>query len=180
MRRALFLRLWATIIASVVLAWSPAATAKVTMSFHSFNGSVLFGRYPHTFIVLEGTEEATGRRVSENYGFSAKSAGPAVLNGPVEHIVMTEKPKYIKSTNRHFTVELTDAEYRRVVQEVARWRDAPGKYYDLDTRNCIHFVGKMAEIAGLRVEFPKSMLRKPKAWLNHVTGLNPGLRAKPI
>ena len=180
MRRALFLRLWATVIAAAALAWSPAATAKITMSFHSFNGSVLFGRYPHTFIVLEGTEEATGRVVSENYGFSAKSAGPAVLAGPVEHIVMTEKPKYIKTTNRHFTVDLTDEQYRRVSAEVARWRDAPGKYYDLDVRNCIHFVGAMARIAGLKVDYPKQFLRKPKAWLNRVTSLNPQLGAKPI
>lgn len=180
MGRALFVRLWTALIVAAALTWSPAAFAKVTMSFHSFNGSVLFGRYPHTFIVLQGTEEATGRTVNENYGFSAKSTSPAVLNGPVEHVVMTEKAKYITTTNRHFTVELTDAEYRRVVQEVARWRDAPGKYYDLDTRNCIHFVGRMAEIAGLKVSYPKNMLRKPKAWLNHVTGLNPQLRARPI
>jgi hypothetical protein len=180
MCRALFSRLLSPVLIAIAFAWSPAATAKVTMSFHSFNGSVLFGRYPHTFIVLQGTEEATGRRVNENYGFSAKSAGPAVLNGPVEHIVMSEKPKYITTTNRHFTVELTDAEYRQVVQEVARWRDAPGKFYDLDTRNCIHFVGRMAELAGLKVEFPKAMLRKPKAWLNYVTRLNPHLRARPL
>jgi hypothetical protein len=141
---------------------------------------VLFGRYPHTFIVLEGTEEATGRTVRENYGFSAKTASPAVLNGPVAHIVMTEPAKYITSTNRHFTVEISDAEYREVVREVARWRDAPGKYYDLDTRNCIHFVGKMAEIAGLKVAYPKSMLRKPKTWLNHVAKLNPQLRARQL
>ncbi|MFA9201751.1 MAG: hypothetical protein ACEQR8_11335 [Cypionkella sp.] len=180
MRPAILFRLWAAVLAALALAWSPAATAKVTLSFHSFNGSVLGGRYPHAFIVLEGTEEATGRRVSENYGFSAKSAGPAVLNGPVAHIVMSEKAKYITTTNRHFTVTLSDAEYRQIVAEVARWRDAPGKFYDLDTRNCIHFVGRMAELAGLKVSYPKAMLRRPKMWLNHVAALNPGLRARPL
>ena len=180
MRRALIVRRLALFLAALALAWSPTALAKVTMSFHSFNGSVVFGRYPHTFIVLQGTEEATGRAVNENYGFSARTAGPAVLNGPVAHVVMTEKARYITTTNRHFTVEITDAEYREIVREVARWRDAPGKYYDLDTRNCIHFVGKMAELAGLKVDYPKSMLRKPKAWLNHVAALNPQLRARPL
>lgn len=180
MRRAHFIRLYASILAALALAWSPAALAQVTMSFHSFNGSVLFGRYPHTFIVLEGTEEATGRAVNENYGFTAKSVGPAVLSGPVAHAVTTEKPRYVKSTNRHFTVTLTDTQYRQVKQEVARWRDAPGRFYDLDTRNCIHFVGRMAEVAGLTVDYPRDMLRRPKAWLNHVTGLNPQLRARPI
>ena len=180
MGRALLIRLLTALAAAFALAWSPAAQAKVSMSFHSFNGSVLFGRYPHTFIVLHGSEEATGRAVNENYGFTAQTAGPAVLSGPVKHAVMTEKAKYIISTNRHFTVELSDAEYRQVVAEVARWRDAPGKYYDLDTRNCLHFVGKMAEIAGLKVSYPKNLLRKPKAWLNHLATLNPQLRAKQL
>ena len=60
------------------------------------------------------------------------------------------------------------------------WRDAPGKYYDLDTRNCIHFVGRMAEIVGLKVDYPDDMLRRPKKWLNHITALNPKLGAKLI
>lgn len=173
-------RLLTCLIAAVALVWSPAALAEVTLSFHSFNGSVVFGRYPHTFIVLEGTEEATGRTVSENYGFTAKNLSPAILRGPVKHLVESEKAKYITSTNRHFTIKLSDTEYRQITQEVARWRDEPGKYYDLDTRNCIHFVGRMAELAGLKVNYPKAMLRKPEAWLNHIGALNPQLGAKPL
>lgn len=161
------------------LAWSGPAAAEVQMSFHSFNGSVFFGRYPHTFIVLEGTL-SNGQRINENYGFSAKDAGPAVLRGPVEHIVMTEEPRYITTTNRHFTVTINDAQYRQVKNVVTSWRDAPGRYYDLDTRNCIHFVGEMARIAGLRVEYPRKMLRRPKKWLNHITTLNPQLGASQI
>jgi hypothetical protein len=38
----------------------------------------------------------------------------------------------------------------------------------------------MAEIAGLKVDYPEKMLRKPKKWLNYITGLNPQLGAKPI
>ena len=60
-------RLITLLLAAIALAWAPAAFAKVTASFHSFNGSVVFGRYPHTFVVLEGTEDATGRRVKENW-----------------------------------------------------------------------------------------------------------------
>ena len=149
------------------------------MTFHSFDGSVLFGRYPHTFISMEGTLE-DGTPVKENYGFSAKSAGPAVLAGPVKHIVMTEKDKYVRSTNRHFTVAVDDAKYHDIRREVFRWRDAPGKYYDLDTRNCIHFVGAIAEMVGVKVDYPEKMLRRPKAWLNHVTAMNPQLGAAQI
>lgn len=173
-------RFLATLLALVALAWSAGAAAEVRMSFHSFNGSVLFGRYPHAFIVLEGTLEETGAPVQENYGFTAKTISTRILSGPVEHAIMTEEEKYLRKTNRHFTVTLTDAQYWRVRAEVAKWRNAPGKYYDLDRRNCIHFVGAMARIAGLKVEYPKDMLRRPKKWLNHVTRLNPQLGARPI
>ena len=169
----------ALVLALTALFWAAAAQAEVRVTFHSFDGSVLFGRYPHTFISMEGTLE-DGTPVKENYGFSAKSAGPAVLAGPVKHIVMTEKDKYVRSTNRHFTVAVDDAKYHDIRREVFRWRDAPGKYYDLDTRNCIHFVGAIAEMVGVKVDYPEKMLRRPKAWLNHVTAMNPQLGAAQI
>lgn len=156
------------------------AFAAVELSFHSFNGSVLFGRYPHTFIVLQGELDETGEVVNENYGFTAKKVSPAVLNGPVFHDILIEEPKYIKKTNRHFTVTISDEQYHAIVAEVRAWRDAPGKFYDLETRNCIHFVGRMAEIIGLKVDYPQKMLRRPKKWLNYITGLNPDLGAAII
>jgi len=168
------------VLLALLLFGAPAAQARVDVHFHSFNGSVLVGRYPHTFVVFDGVLDDTGERVWENYGFSAKRATPAVLRGPVEHIVMTEKDKYVHSTNRHFTVSVSDETYRRMKAEMIAWRDAPGRYYDLRTRNCIHFVGRMAELAGLRVDYPGSLLRKPKAWLNHVSALNPQLGAPPV
>lgn len=172
-------RILATLLAALSLGWGSPALADVRLSFHSFNGSVLIGRYPHAFIVLEGELES-GQKVSENYGFTARSVGPAVLRGPVEHDILIEQPKYIATTNRHFTLAITDAQYRKIVAEVKAWRDAPGRYYDLDTRNCIHFVGEMAKIAGLKVEYPQDMLRRPKKWLNFITTLNPALGAKIV
>ena len=114
------------VLALTALFWAAAAQAEVRVTFHSFDGSVLFGRYPHTFISMEGTLD-DGTPVKENYGFSAKSAGPAVLAGPVKHIVMTEKDKYVRSTNRHFTVTVDDAKYHDIRREAFRWRDAPGR-----------------------------------------------------
>ncbi len=165
------------LLAALLVAWP--AQAAVQVSFHSFSGS-LFGRYPHAFVVFEGTLEETGAVIKENYGFSATSAGPAVLMGPVKHGMYTEKDKYIRTTNRHFTITVSDATYWRMKQEVAAWRDAPGKYYDLDTRNCIHFVGAIAQLAGLKVDYPEDMLRKPKRWLNRVAALNPQIGAKVV
>ena len=167
------------VLAALAL-WSAPAQAAVQVSFHSFGGGFLTGRYPHAFVVFEGTLDETGQTIKENWGFSATVAGPSVLMGPVKHGMYTEKDKYIRRTNRHFTVTVSDATYRRMKQEVAAWRDAPGKYYDLDTRNCLHFVGAIAELAGLKVDYPEAMLRKPKTWLNRVAALNPQLGAKPI
>jgi len=156
------------------------AEAQVMLSFQSFNGSMFGGRFPHTFVVLAGTLDETGAKVEENYGYSAKSVSPAILAGPVKHIVMTEKAKYVTSTNRHFTLPISYATYWRIREEVAKWRDAPGKQYRLDDNSCVHFVGKVAELAGLRIDYPKGLIRKPKAWLNHIATLNPQLGAKPI
>jgi len=173
-------RFLAALLAFAAALLAAPASAEVRAHFHSFNGSVLFGRYPHAFVVFDGTLDGTGERIEENFGFSAKSAGPAVLAGPVQHIVMTEQDKWITRTNRHFSIALTDEQYQRLRREVFAWRDQPGKYYDLNTRNCIHFVGRLAELAGLRVDYPKNMLRKPKAWLNHIAALNPQLGAASV
>ena len=164
---------------AALAAWTVPAQAEVKVHFHSFNGS-MFGRYPHAFVVFEGRLDDTGEVIDENYGFSARTAGPNVLMGPTHHIVISEKPRYIRTTNRHFTLTVSDATYRRMKAEVIAWRDAPGRYYDLDARNCIHFVGRIAELGGVRVDYPSELLRKPKAWFNRIVGLNPQLGARII
>jgi len=172
-------RIFRTLILMITFAWASMAAAEVNITFHSFNGSVFAGRYPHTFVSMEGTLD-DGTTVKENFGFSAKKTTIAVLNGPVEHTILVEKDKWLTKTNRHFTMTVSDGKYREVRAMVEAWRNAPGKYYDLDTRNCIHFVGEIGKILGLKVDYPADMLRRPKKWLNHITSLNPGLGAKPI
>ena len=172
-------RLVTHLFALIAFAWSGAALAAVEIHFHSFNGSVLFGRYPHTFIVLEGTLD-DGTVVNENYGFTARSATAAATRDWVQHLVESEPERYLRSTNRHFSITLTDPQYHLIAREVRLWKDEPGRRYSLDERNCIHFVGRMAELLGLRVEYPDSMLRRPKRWLNHIARLNPQLGAEVI
>lgn len=167
-------RIFRTALLLLALGWSSFAAAAVDITFHSFNGSVLAGRYPHTFVSMEGTLE-DGTPIKENFGFSAKRASLAVLNGPVEHMILVEEEKWLRKTNRHFTLSMTDEQYRKVSALVEAWRNAPGKYYDLETRNCIHFVGEIAKIMGLKVNYPDKLLRKPKSWLNYITTLNPQL-----
>ncbi|TIX50783.1 hypothetical protein E5222_08890 [Alteraurantiacibacter aquimixticola] len=156
------------------------ALAAVTVHFHSLNGSVLFGRYPHAFVVFEGTLEATGQRVAESFGFSAKYTSQAMTNGPAEHEIIAEDADTIADANRHFSVRLTDDQYRDLRAEVERWRNYPGRYYDLDERNCIHFVARLAQMLDIRADVPDNMLRRPKKWLNYVTRNNPQLGASEV
>lgn len=162
------------------LVFTVPAAAAVKVHFHSFDGSVLIGRYPHTFIVLDGTLEATGETINANYGFSALKITTKMLNGPVKHKIVVEPSKYVKSTNRHFSITITDSQYHNIIARIEAWKNAPGEYYDLDKRNCIHFVGSIASLLNLRIEYPESMLRRPKKWLNHIALLNPQIGARPI
>ncbi|WP_234035120.1 hypothetical protein [Aurantiacibacter sediminis] len=179
LRRMMTRILAATLLALAALGVATPALAQVNVHFHSFNGSVLWGRYPHTFVVFEGTL-SNGTRINENYGFSARSSAEAITSGPAEHMILSETQSTIENTNRHFSVTVTDAQYRRLRAEVIAWRDYPGDYYDLDENNCIHFVARMAQLVGLRADVPEDYLRRPKAWLNYITRRNPQLGASEI
>lgn len=177
-------RLTARFLAAVLLSlaaagFSTPALADVQVSFHSFNGSVLWGRYPHTFVVLKG-ELDDGTQVDANYGFSARYTSEAISSGPAQHMIMTETERTIAQTNRHFTVTVTDRQYRRLLATVLAWRDYPGEYYDLDENNCIHFVAALARVAGLDADVPEEYIRRPKAWLNYIGRKNPAVGARDI
>ena len=172
-----FLLLAASLVATLTL--SVPARAEIDVHFHSFNGSIFFGRYPHTFVVFEGTL-GDGTQVNENFGFSARSTSAAIRSTPAEHMILIEDAETIEDTNRHFSVSVSDEDYRKLRAEVMRWRDYPGKYYDLDERNCIHFVAALARMAGLSADVPSRYLRKPKAWLNYISQRNPDLNADII
>jgi hypothetical protein len=174
------LRFLARAFALLLVALPLPAAAQVMLTFHSFTGSYFVGRFPHTFISMAGTLDGNGQRIDENYGYTAKHLSTKILSGNVEGTIMIEKPKYLTSTNRHFTVAISDAQYHAIVAEMVRWRDAPGKAYSLDRHNCVHFVAAIAELVGIKAPVPPAMVRKPKQWLNYVTTLNPQLGAKPI
>ena len=175
-----FLRGLMQLLAAVLVALPLPAAAQVMLTFHSFTGSYFIGRFPHAFISMAGTLDGNGQRIDENYGYTAKHLSTKILSGNVEGTIMIEKPKYLTSTNRHFTVAISDAQYHAIVAEMVRWRDAPGKAYNLDHHNCVHFVARIAELMGINAPVPQNMVRKPKQWLNYVTTLNPQLHAQPV
>ena len=44
----------------------------------------------------------------------------------------------------------------------------------------LEVVVTIAQMVGVKVDYPEKMLRRPKAWLNHVTAMNPQLGAAQI
>lgn len=148
------------------------ARAEVVVSFYSHD----FGdRFPHAFIVLKGTVDATGEAVDANYGFTATSVSPAILLGSVKGKVESSKPDYIAKSDRQFDVTVDDATYARVLAKVDEWRTREQPSYSLNKRNCVHFVMELAEVVGLAVNRKSRLFKKPKSFLIEVKGLNPQL-----
>jgi hypothetical protein len=160
----------AAIAAAFWLALAAApAWAAVSITFYS---KELGASFPHAFVILSGTPDRGGPRVDEDYGFTAKTISPAILWGKVAGEVITDHSVgYVKGSDRHFTLALTDAEYDRVMATVARWRAARQPSYDLDRHNCVHFVADMAAASGLRVDTRKFM-KKPRSFLEGLTAAN--------
>lgn len=145
--------------------WAGPAEAAVEIRFHSKDFGASF---PHAFIVLEGTLDATGERVGENYGFTVRNQiGPSVLFGPVQGEVVSEGATYVANSNTHFALTLSDDEYRLVMALVERWRTLPQPSYRLDNRNCVSFVAEVATLLGLTAE-TRGLMRRPRAFLDRV------------
>jgi hypothetical protein len=144
--------------------------AAVQITFYT---KELGGSFPHTFVILEGTPDRGGARIDEDYGFSAKAISPAILWGRVGGKVISDHSKsYVAGSDKHFTVTLTDPEYDNVIATVARWRAAKQPSYDLDTANCIHFVGDVASAIGMDGAPRKGLMRRPRSFIEAVTFAN--------
>lgn len=148
------------------------AFAAVTMTFWSHE---LGNSFPHTFFTLRGQPDSGGAPVDVNYGFTAKSVSPAILMGTVAGRLDISKPHYIDGSDAQFSVVLTDAQYAAVLTLIAAWDDKTGDgRYNLNTRNCIHFVKEAARIAGLTgLDHPK-LMKKPRSYLQAVAAANVG------
>ncbi|WP_430445305.1 hypothetical protein [Sphingorhabdus contaminans] len=150
-----------------------AAKAEVMATFYSHD----FGdHFPHAFVKLKGRVDSTGEQVDTNYGFTAVNVSPAILMGSVKGMIETKGDKYIASSNPHFTLRLSDAEYFKLMSFVDKWRNMPGKSYSLNNRNCVHFAMEAAALLGLNVNRKSKFFKKPKSFLLEVMKLNPGLK----
>ena len=165
-------RLSALFIALLLILSPVQARAEIIATFYSHD----FGdHFPHTFFTLKGTVAETGEAVDTNFGFTAKSTSPAILLGSVTGIIETKEAKYIADSNAHFTLKLDDTQYQVLIAHVEKWRSLPGKSYNLNKQNCVHFVMEAAALLGLTVNRKSKLFKKPKSFVMEMMKLNPGL-----
>jgi hypothetical protein len=163
-RRAIAL-LFAALLAVVAV----PASAAVSITFYS---KELGASFPHAFVIFDGTPDRGGPRIAEDYGFTAKTISPAILWGKVAGEVITDHSvSYVKGSDRHFTLTLSDGEYDRAMATVARWRAAKQPSYDLDRHNCVHFVAEIAASVGLTAD-TRRLTKKPRSYLEALTQAN--------
>jgi len=164
-------------VALFFAAFASPAFASVEIGFYSRE---LGTNFPHAFVVLRGTVDATGERVDTSLGFTAHSVTPAILLGSVRGEVEVLEAGYIARSDRQFAVTLTDEQYRAVLRIAEEWRSAPQPSYNLRRHSCVHFVSAIAQAIGLRVENAERLMNKPRSFLQLVRSENPQLGPAPV
>ena len=146
------------------------AHAAVTITFWSHE----FGNdFPHAFFTLRGVPDTGGPPVDINYGYTAKSITPAILFGKVPARIDIAAPGYMRGSDAQFSMILTDAQFREMLSLVYEW-SRPEVDYDLNDRNCVHFVKEAARRLGLAgVDHPK-LMKKPRSYVKAVAAANAG------
>lgn len=146
------------------------AQAAVTITFWSHE---LGDSFPHAFFSLRGTVDATGQPVDANYGFTARSVSPAILMGTVKGRLDISKPFYISTSDAQFSYVMTDAQYGDILALVAAWDEKTGdSHYNLNDRNCVHFVQEAARRLGLVGLDRPELMKKPRSYLKAVAQAN--------
>ena len=165
-------------IALILTALSPlAARADVTVTFYSHDMEALGMRaFPHALFTVKGTLARGGAPIDANYGFTARSTD-AALFGSTRGEVETKDAAYIGRSRRHFSLTVPDATYDRLMALVQAWNNRGDKGYNLSKANCVSFAGEAAATLGLKVTFPRNLMKKPKAFLDMILANNATLFA---
>ena len=141
--------------------WPLGAQAGVRIDFYSKNGHPI----PHAYIALSGALDADGTVVDENFGFTPHFVAPPILTGFVKGKVASADAEYVKGGVLHFSMQLSDDEYRRVMAVVEDWRTRPQPSYHLDRANCVGFVAAIGQVLGLDAAPDAATVRHPRAYL---------------
>ena len=157
------------LLAAVLLlvAFPAAAEVRVTFYSHAWNAGG-DGMYPHAFIRVTGQPAWAQAPVDETYGFTTKQQALVFLKarGHVE----SADAGYVARSTPHFWVEISDDEYRALRERIDVWTRPPGSDYNLNRRNCIHFVADLASQLGLAVGATNHL--KPEVFLTETAKLN--------
>jgi hypothetical protein len=146
--------------------------AAVTLTFLSRDLGVDF---PHAFVETAGATDAQPQIVIHaNYGFTAKTVTPAILMGSVGGEIMSVSDDYVRGSDRHFSIRLSDAQYADFLRLLDSWRNIPSPSYNLHKRNCVHFVKAVADFVGLSTDHTESLMLKPRSFLDEIALENVG------
>ena len=146
--------------------------ADVVVTFYSYD---LGEHFPHAFFTTQG-ELSDGAVIDAQYGFTPIIITPAILLGSINGEVSDLPEKYIQKSNPHFAIDLDDGQYETLMAVVKDWSDRPGKSYNLNKRNCVHFVRDALIAIGISVNEESSNFKKPKSFLREVSTLNLSLQ----
>lgn len=158
---------------SVVLVGS-SASAAVTATFYAHSGMKIRGGwllFPHAYMTLTGTVDATGEIVDEAVGFTAKFPGPQLLLFSGAGVVERPDDLYLSEGRAYLTLMLSDAVYEAVMARIAHWSSPEGSTYSLWRRNCINFIADIARTAGLLTADEDTL--SPNGFMTGTAVLNP-------
>ena len=99
------------------------------------------------------------------FRFTAQTISPSILWDLVEGYVISMRDDYIAMSQPHFSLPISDEQYRSVLAVVDRWRKYPQPSYSLDTRNCVTFVKEIALALKLPASNDVKFIRNPKDFL---------------
>lgn len=152
----------AALLAALAFLLPVRAEAAVEMTFYARE----FGsQFPHGFVTLQGTPDRGGDRIQTSYGFTATQVSPAILFGSVRGVVEQLGEGYVRGSEPHLAVVLSDSEYDQVVATAERYRALRQPSYNLNRRNCVHFIAEIAAAVGMSAEVPRNLTRRPRSFL---------------
>jgi len=152
----------------LLVAWCAPANAAVTITFWSHE---LGKDFPHAFFTLRGVPDAGGAPIDVNYGFTASSLTPAILMGNVRGRLDIAKPSYMRGSDAQFSVVMSDAQYADILALVHEWGEV-NTTYNLNHRNCVHFVQEAARRVGLVGTDLPQFVKKPRSFMLALAAAN--------
>lgn len=166
------MRLIARLLLALALLIAPLpALAAVTVTFwsHDFGNS-----FPHAFITLRGRPDKGGPSVDFNIGFTARHISPAILFGKVQGMLEPADSAYLKGSDAHFAMTLSDDQYLTILEVMKRYGETGDQTYDLNRRNCVHFTRDVALALGLAGTDQPRLMKKPRSFMEAVEAANAG------